>query len=414
MQTIIDTDVLVLGGGPAGIAAAVAAASEGVKVILIERNKFLGGKATAAEVGTVCGLYKFSKTETSEYIVKGFARQFAEQLRSSSDSSPLHNRTGLHYLPYNVKAFKSICEDILAQHGITVYYDCIPYNIDMEDAVIKSVSINTNGRDIQFNLRSLVDCTGESVVSQLTDSPLLKSEHYQAAAQVFTLKNVQEDCETRLGMILIKELRSAINKKELDHYFDRVYIVQGSLQNNRVSLKLGLPLPVTHTHENLESLQKMAHAFVEELTAYLVKHVAAFKEAVIEHIAPEVGIRVGLRTEGQYVLTESDVLSCKKFDDAIANASWPIEEWELDKRVKMRYFDFDDFYQIPASCLQSGSISNLFIAGRNISATSGAIASARVMGICLQTGYAAGSLAAAQVLGIPRKEMIKNIQYAQL
>ena len=74
MQTIINTDVVVLGGGPAGIAAAVAAAGEGMSVTLIERNSFLGGKATAAEVGTVCGLYKFSKSETSEYIVRGFAR----------------------------------------------------------------------------------------------------------------------------------------------------------------------------------------------------------------------------------------------------------------------------------------------------------------------------------------------------
>ena len=117
---------------------------------------------------------------------------------------------------------------------------------------------------------------------------------------------------------------------------------------------------------------------------------------------------------GKYVLTEDDVLGCKKFDDAIANSAWPIEEWGQNKRVKMRYFSYDDFYQVPASCLQSASIKNLFMAGRNISATDGAIASARVMGICLQTGYAAGRLAAGHVLNISRKEMIKNIQEAQL
>ena len=414
MQEKINTDVVVLGGGPAGIAAAVAAAQDGMRVALIERNGFLGGKATAAEVGTVCGLYKFSKSDTSEYIVNGFTRQFAEQLKSLSDSSPLHNRTGLHYLPYDVEAFKRVSKDFLEQNGVTVYYNTIPFKVNMDDGVIRSIQISGDDRDIRLELGSLIDCSGESIISQLTDSPLIKSANYQAAAQVFTLKQVDEECETRLGMILIKELRSAIDRQELPDYFDRVYIVQGSLTRNQVTLKLGLPLPVTHTHENLESLKKLAHSFVHELYDYLVKHLSVFKHAVIEHIAPEVGIRVGFRTTGKYILTENDVLSCRKFDDAIANASWPIEEWEQNKRVRMRYFAYDDFYQIPVSCLQSGSIPNLFIAGRNISATNGAIASARVMGICLQTGYAAGRMAAARVNGIPDNEMIRNIQCAQL
>jgi hypothetical protein len=108
------------------------------------------------------------------------------------------------------------------------------------------------------------------------------------------------------------------------------------------------------------------------------------------------------------------VLSCKKFENAIANCSWPIEIWEQNRRVNMRYFNLDDHYQIPADCLQSNSINNLFFAGRNISATDGAIASARVMGICLQTGYAAGCLAAATALDHSINETIRQIQNEQL
>jgi len=414
MNKKLHTDIVVLGGGPAGIAAAVAASSEGLQVTLIERNAFLGGKATAAEVGTVCGLYKFSKSHPSEYIVKGFARQFAEQLRNVSETVPLHNRVGLHYLPYKIREFKNICSGILEQHNVAIYFNAIPFKVDMEGEAARRIFISSGNETIQMSFSSLVDCSGESIISQLSGAPVIKSENYQAAAQVFTMKGVDEVCENRLGMILIKELQSAINRKELADYFDRVYIVQGSLKDGQVSLKLGIPLPVTHTSENLDSLKKLAHAFVHELAEYLIAHVPAFKQASIEHIAPEVGIRVGLRTTGRYVLTEQDVLNCRKFDDAIANASWPIEEWEQDKRVKMRYFSHDDHYQIPAACLQSASIPNLFIAGRNISATNGAIASARVMGICLQTGYAAGRLAAAHVLGIPDQDTIRRIQQAQL
>lgn len=414
MTKNLHTDVIVLGGGPAGIAAAVAASCEGLQVTLIERNAFLGGKATAVEVGTVCGLYKFSKSDSSEYIVKGFARQFAEQLRTVSETVPLHNRIGLHYLPYKITDFKNICCEILERHHVTVFFNAIPFKVDMEGEEVRRIIVSSGNETIRMKFSSLVDCSGESIISQLTGSPVIKSENYQAAAQVFTLKDIKEESENRLSMILIKELQSAINRKVLPDYFDRVYIVQGSLKGRQVSLKLGIPLPVTHTPENLDSLKKLAHAFVHELTEYLVSHVPAFKHASIEHIAPEVGIRVGLRTTGRYVLTEQDVLNCRKFDDAIANASWPIEEWEQDKRVKMRYFNHDDHYQVPASCLQSAAIPNLFIAGRNISATTGAIASARVMGICLQTGYAAGRLAAAHVMGIPDQDTIRHIQEVQL
>ena len=80
----------------------------------------------------------------------------------------------------------------------------------------------------------------------------------------------------------------------------------------------------------------------------------------------------------------------------------------------MRYFKLDDYYQIPAGCLQSNSIDNLFFAGRNISATDGAIASARVMGICLQSGYAAGCLAAAAGSDLSLKDAVKELQNEQL
>jgi hypothetical protein len=89
---------------------------------------------------------------------------------------------------------------------------------------------------------------------------------------------------------------------------------------------------------------------VVNLSQYLISNVDAFKNAHIKNIAPEVGIRVGQRSTGKYILMEEDVLSCKKFENAIANGSWPIEIWEQNRRVNMRYFNLDDYYQIPADC----------------------------------------------------------------
>lgn len=408
------TDVVVLGGGVAGIAAAIGAARKGSKVTLIERNAFLGGKATAAEVGTVCGLYTYSKTEKPEYLVKGFAKEFAEILQKASDSMPLHNAEGLHYLPYDITVFKNTCLSLLKQHQVIVHLNATLTNINIEHNVIESALITIGDTLIELQSRSFIDCSGDSIISQAANVPLIHSDQYQAAAQVFTMQGIEEENEARLGLILMRSLRSAIDENKLPDFYDRVYIVQGSLKNNCVSLKVGIPVTVTYLPENSLELEKSALNFVETLADFLINNIPVFKDAFIEHIAPEVGIRVGLRTMGKYILTEEDVLNCKKFDDAIANASWPIEEWEQHKRVKMHYLKTGDHYQVPAGCLQSKFIRNLFMAGRNISATNAAIASARVMGICLQTGYAAGVLAEAYITSIPESIALKSIQNEQL
>jgi hypothetical protein len=408
------TDIVVLGGGVSGIAASVAAAKSGLPVALIERNTFLGGLATAAEVGTICGLYKFSKKAPSEYIVGRFAKDFAERLKTKSGTEPLSNSSGLLYLPYEINAFKKICIKLLDEHKIKRFLRTELYSLNRSDTKILSVAVNTDGKSFRFYPRCVIDCSGDGLLSQLADLPLIKSERYQAAAQVFTMQNLAETDEFILGFVLMKALHLAIKEKKLAHYFDRVYVIPGSAINHCVSIKIGLPVTVTHTPENGHELKQAAHAFIQELTAYLIQEVPVFKNASLLHVAPEVGIRVGVRMAGKYILTEEDVLQARKFDDGIANVSWPIEEWEEDRRVKMRYLPENDFYQVPARCLQSGTLDNLFTAGKCLSATDSAIASARVMGVCLQTGYAAGRMAAASAMNIPLADTIKQLREQEL
>ncbi|MGB4843783.1 MAG: FAD-dependent oxidoreductase [Ferruginibacter sp.] len=414
MDNNLHTDVVVLGGGSAGVAAAVAAARKGLQVVLIERNAYPGGKATAAEVGTVCGLYKFNKKENAEYLVKGFTREFAELLQKNSNSKPLHNSDGLHYLPYTIESFKEISLNLLNDHKVTAYFNSVLKTVQPKNDKIISVSVIAAGNPINIQLKSIIDCSGDSIISRAADLPLLKTDHYQAAAQVFTMQGVDETNEGRLGMIMMKALRLAIESEELAGFYDRVYIVPGSLKNNNVSFKVGIPLAVTYAPGNLQELKTVALSFVENLSKFLILNVDVFKNASVKNIAPEVGTRIGQRSIGKYILTEEDVLQCRKFDDAIANSAWPIEEWGQDRRVNMRFFDTNDFYQVPARCLQSDSIDNLFFAGRNISATDAAIASARVMGICVQTGYAAGCLAATAATDISLTDAVTQIQTDQL
>jgi hypothetical protein len=413
---VIDTEVLVVGGGSAGIAAAVSAAQSGRKVALIERSQFLGGKATSAEVGTICGLYKFSKSPCTEYIVNGFVREFAEELRMLSQENPLSNSYGLHYLPYNIDAYKKLCAQRMHENNITVYLQSEVIKVDLAANLITGVLIKEKASQerIQINCKTIIDCSGNSCVSELANLPLIVDNQYQAAAQIFTMQGIAPTTEPSLNLVVLRELKRGVCANLLKDHFERVYLVQGSLKNDVASFKLAVPLTVTHEENNISDIRQLAVDMVHRLVEFLVEHTWLFKNASLQSIAPEVGIRVGIRPVGRYILNEDDVLKCKKFDLAIANGAWPIEEWGEGKKVKMQFFDHDDFYQIPADCLKSNTIKNLFFAGRNISATSGAIASARVMGICLQTGYAAGKLAANLLLGVPDKKTIRYIQESQV
>lgn len=409
-----NTDIVIVGGGSAGVAAAVAAARSGSNVTLIERSNYLGGKATAAEVGTICGLYAFSKNTPSEYIVKGFAKEFAEELKQRSNTDPLHNINGLHYLPYHIEDYKQLCFELLKNNNVKILFAAEVINTKYDKQQVQSIVIKTIDKEITIQFKAIIDCSGDSVISQLTQLPVIKSETYQAAAQIFTLEGIYESNEAKLGMIMMREIQKGIADGVLESFCDRLSIVQGSVKNNQASFKLGIPVPVTHQGNNLQQLKIKAHQIIETLTNFLKQNSEAFKTAKLHHVADEVGIRVGIRPQGKYTLSSEDVLHCKKFDHAIANASWPIELWGQNKRVTMKYFELENYYQIPAECLVSLTCDNLFFAGRNISADDDAIASARVMGICFQTGYAAGKLAVGSIQNEPFISTVKSIQQEQI
>jgi hypothetical protein len=154
-----------------------------------------------------------------------------------------------------------------------------------------------------------------------------------------------------------------------------------------------MPHIITDAVDLNEQLKREANKSVNKAFSYLTKKIPGLRNAEIEFIFPQPGIRVQQRSKGKQILSEEDVLTCKKVNEGIAIGTWPIEEWNIEGKLTLKYFEADNGYMIPADCLQSLTITNLLFAGKNISATTQAVASARVIGTCLQTGYAAGKLA---------------------
>lgn len=387
-------DVLILGGGAAGVAAAVGASEAGAAVVLVEKNGFLGGKATAAYVGTICGLYYRSEDPIARFATEGFAKTFALYVQKASRTQAVFYKNGLHFLPYERWAFLQGCDEWAKKSTQSLCLHTFVHHMQTVENRIVSVQASVYNAPVTFFPKAVVDTSGEAVAARLLNFPVLQSNDYQAAAQVFSLTNLKAVDAQTLSLSLMRTLRKGQESGALPEGGGQLSIVPGTVHDGTALFKLGLSLPITNELNQATTLEMTARKLVVDVVSFLKTNCDLFQNVRIGMIAPEVGIRTGPRQEGKYILQTSDVLTCKKFEHSIAKGTWPIEYWPPNKKVEMQYFALDDYYDIPATALESAHIHNLFFAGRHLSATEEAIASARVIGTCLMTGYAAGKLAA--------------------
>ena len=397
---MIHTDVFIAGAGAAGIGAAVAAAEAGIRVCIAEKNSYPGGRATASAVGTICGLYLRSNELC--LAMKGFPENFAAHLMTISGKGPVKYDKNLWFLPSHPDDFEKTAMSFLAHEKINCLFDTRVISAEYSPDKITTVRCIRNGESLKIIPRCVIDCSGEAVVCAEVKHQVISDKKYQAGAIVFSVKDFKNADEYQLGFSLLKKIAG---ETAVPSYFNLVSIIPYSLSGNSVLLKMGLPWEVTGEHSS--ALQKKSEALVQELFAFIKSSVAGFENASIEWIAREAGIRTGVRAKGKTVLKDKDVLSCTKPEDGICHGAWPVEYWHTgNKRVEMTYFKDDDYYSIPAGCLESEEKENLFFGGKIISAEEKAIASARVIGTCLGTGYAAGILASYKVQNKSRQEAI--------
>jgi ribulose 1,5-bisphosphate synthetase/thiazole synthase len=386
-------DVAVVGAGAAGIAAAVAAAQTGAHVVIVERHGFTGGLATTALVGTICGLFYRNPTR-AQYAVQGFAREFAEAVQSKSQSQVTTFAEGLHFLPYCPAAFHQEAVRRLQQANVSVLLHGTVTGVQLQTRRIVALRVQAEAQVIELSPKAVVDCSGNAQVSMLAGVGTKKQAAYQAGAFVFQVNGLPKMKPELLVLELIRWLKRGIQSGGLDSQCDRLSIIPGSITDGVALLKLGMPVPFDSSIARLTQYELDARARSVGIVDYLKRNEPALANLNIIAMATEVGIRTGERSQGINQLDENHVLTCAKPDDGIAVGAWPIEFWGAHRNPELRYFAMDDCYWLTAGMLVSCHLDNLFFAGRGLSATEAAIASARVIGTCLSTGYAAGCMAA--------------------
>lgn len=162
----LESDVLVVGAGPAGIAASVAAARAGASVVLLEKYGFPGGLASTAMVGSICGLYLRDTANGARYVCGGFAREWAEEVSGAFDSRPVHVASGLYVLPCGAWDMRrAALEFIKNTPRISLSLHTAMTCVEAYGGRVTSVDALSGGRRVTYAPSSVVDCTGEATVS---------------------------------------------------------------------------------------------------------------------------------------------------------------------------------------------------------------------------------------------------------
>lgn len=391
-------DVVVLGGGAAGIAAAAGASRTGARTLLVERYGFLGGAATNANVLSYCGFYV--RGDECRQAVRGVGAQVLSGLEAMGfDVAPVHAPSGNWIVMLDPEALKVALDRMATQHGFDCRLHCTLIAAAREGARIRAVSLYDHAGVFQVEAAAFVDASGDADLGFAAGVP--STGGLERARQHASLP-------VRIGGVApgVRADRAAL--VELMQQFD-AGDARAHVRSNGGHL---LPLPSgeswwmgidldTNGLDSADlaaaemSARALAWRFVERLRA----RVPGFGHAYVIGTGPQVGIRDSRQVFTRYRLTADDVLSGRTRDDGIARGCWP---GELHRGVDGPKFDpvgGAGYYDIPLASIRAVDIDNLWIAGRAIACEELAYGSARVMGTAFATGHAAGIAAAQAAAG---------------
>ncbi len=393
-------DVVVLGGGPAGIAAAVSAGRAGLSVALIERYGFCGGMGSAAGVTSFCGLHA-SVHGTMQRVVRGVADTILDRLQELDGLREAHSIFGKTLgQAYDSAAYKLVLDELLAGAGVDVYLHALAVGADVADRRVRAVFIETKSGRFALTGRIFVDASGDGDLAVWAGATTELGDAEGSISYPSLMFRVGGVDTARALAEGKPRLRSLLAAGEFGGYrFPRKAIYmnpqphEGEWRVNATQLvRDGRPLDGSN-YDDLRFGEPFGRRQAWEFFEFLKATIPGFERGYILDFPPQFGIRETRRVIGHYVLTAEDILSCRAFPDAIGVNGWPIER-HLDGDVAWQWIEGLGYHQIPYRCVVVDGLANLLVAGRCASFTAAAQGSMRVSGPCFVMGQACGLAAA--------------------
>lgn len=433
IQVRKEVDVLVVGGGPSGITAALAAVEDGLNVLLLESRSFLGGNMT---IGLpILGFLG----QKGNQIIKGIPQKFIDRLKAV-DASSEHRPCPLHMSLTLVEpeAVKTVALEMLQEAGVEVMFYTFCSDAIMEGDELKGIIIESKAGREAILAKTIIDCTGDADVAYRSGVPCEYGNEtggVQPPTLMFCLGGVDTE---KLRLSISEEPRTYLTDFIPAEYFgqNNQFIVVGLRSLIQKAAEEGLHLPVERTiiitglrkgeawinmtringvngtdPESLSYGETEGRRQIHDIQKYLIDYVPGFENAYFLKTAPFVGIRETRRINGHYTMTQEDILSCRHFEDAITVASYPLDIHHPDGGGCTLTW-CGDCYDIPFRSLIPQNVKNLIVAGRSISTTHEAMSAIRVMAPCMAMGEAAGRAAKMAVReGIPVSEIdVRELQ----
>jgi len=410
-------DVVVVGGGPAGIMAASSAARAGCSTLLIERYGFLGGAGTAGGLSTFCGLH--ARTYGADVrVIRGLADDLLSRLVKLDGLNAPHLTIadGIAAQAFDISAYKIAADELVTGSGARILFHAMAVGVVMKNPEISGASApdisridavlieSKSGRQAVRG-RFFIDASGDGDLAYWAGVPWEKAPPIDGMMYPSLMFRINAVDVAKAGPAPWRTVERLMEEAEAagTHTFPRKKPIVRPQRNplewraNLTQLKRadGGAIDGTNVDEltlgELTGRQQALDAFT-----FIRDRTPGFEDSYIVDIAPQIGIRETRRIIGPYQLTEEDVLGCADFDDTIGVNGWPVEA-HVAGTVEFRWqWKERGFNQLPFRIILPGTrgdgqrVGNLYVTGRCASMTHGAQSAARVTGPCFVMGEAAG------------------------
>ncbi|HNS32261.1 MAG TPA: FAD-dependent oxidoreductase [bacterium] len=437
IDIIDEADVVVVGGGPGGFPAAIAAARQGCKTIIVERYGLFGGLATTGLMGPIFG-FAFGKIKES--ILGGIPIEVIRSLQKLG-GAPNDKKIRWASINFDPELLRHVIDRIVQDAGVKIILHSLAVGITRKGDRIDSVILENKSGRMAVRGKVFIDATGDGDVAYWAGCEYTKGrmadKRTQSMGTKFRIGGVEPMTEEE-EEYYAKKVKKAIDEKRIPAY----HAFRGEISENGITLRKGEITPtVTRCPGDGTNVFDLTRAELKirkdtlEIVDFYRKHVKGFRNCYLIDTPVQMGVRETRQITGNYVLTGEDVIAGRKFSDKIARGCWfidihcPLGLYKSDSNLCSKdctiqppcimkkkypeqlydniYLSGESYYDIPYRCIVPKTISNLAVSGRCISADHGAMASSRVIGTCMAIGEAAGTAA---VLACKEKKPLSKIK----
>ncbi len=404
----LNAEVMVCGGGPAGLCAAVAAAQEGADTLLIERYGFLGGMATAGLVNPFMAYYT-----GGEQIIEGLFQQIIDRLDAAGGWT--HRRDEWARDAFDPEIMKLVAQDMAEEAGVRLRLHTMVVDAATSDGYLEYIILTSKSGSERAEATIFIDATGDGDLAARAGVPYEQGRPEDGLSQPMTLM---------FRMAGVDEDRMP-PREEINALYDQAKAA-GDIDNPRENVLWFYTTRRGEIHFNttrvirrdgtsaadLTAAELEARRQVKQIVNFLTEKVPGFSKAYLSATGTQIGVRESRRILGEYVLTAEDVLGARKFADGIARGCYDIDIHNPSGTgTVIKRLPAGESYDIPYRCLCPRGFDNLLVAGRPISATHQAHSSVRIMPIAAAVGEAAGTAAA---MCIAQQQTVTKIDIAAL